>query len=113
MSKIPVCPKCGSVYVYQDQDLYVCPECAHEWSVHSDELTEKSERIYKDVNGVQLVDGDDVIVIKDLRVKGSSSIVKQGTKVKNIRLVDSDHDVDCKVDGIGKVSLKTEFLKKA
>lgn len=113
MSKIPQCPQCNSNYVYQDRDLYICPECANEWSVHTDLQSEVQGRIYKDVNGVELADGDDVIVIKDLKVKGSSGIVKQGTKVKNIRLVDNDHDIDCRVDGIGSISIKTEFVKKA
>ena len=114
MSKMPVCLKCGSTYVYQDQLLYVCPECAFEWSSELvDTNVEENEKIYKDANGTILNDGDDVIVIKDLKVKGSSDVVKQGTKVKNIKLVDADHDIDCKVDGIGPMNLKTEFVKKA
>lgn len=114
---MPKCPKCNSEYVYQDLHLFVCPECAYEWSsLPPEEETTKAaetEKIYRDANGTQLKDGDDIIVIKDLKVKGSSSVVKQGTKVKNIRLVDADHDIDCRVDGIGQMSLKTEFVKKA
>lgn len=115
MSDMPKCPKCASEYVYQDRDLYVCPECAHEWSssVVEEVVKEEKEKIYTDAHGTQLKDGDDIIVIKDLKIKGSSDVVKQGTKVKNIKLVDSDHDIDCKVDGIGKMNLKTEFVKKA
>lgn len=112
MSEQIICPKCSSPYVYQDQSLYVCPECAHEYSIDSNESASE-EKIYKDANGTQLFDGDDVIVIKDLKVKGASNPIKQGTKVKNIKLVDEDHDIDCKVDGFGAMSLKTEFVKKA
>lgn len=114
MSSMPKCPECNSEYVYQDRSLYVCPECAHEWSSQVVEAEVVSlEKVYKDAHGNELVDGDDIIVIKDLKVKGSSDVVKQGTKVKNIKLVDSDHDIDCKIDGIGQMSLKTEFVKKA
>ncbi len=114
MSKMPICPECSSEYVYQDRNLFVCPECAFEWSSEVVEKEEtSSEKVYKDAHGTVLVDGDDVIVIKDLKVKGSSDVVKQGTKVKNIKLVDSDHDIDCRVDGIGPMNLKTEFVKKA
>ena len=115
MSEMPKCPQCGSEYVYQDRALYVCPECAYEWSGESVETAvEKiSEKVYKDAHGTILNDGDDIIVIKDLKIKGSSDVVKQGTKVKNIKLVDADHDIDCKVDGIGPMNLKTEFVKKA
>ncbi|NLC54452.1 MAG: alkylphosphonate utilization protein [Erysipelothrix sp.] len=114
MSKMPKCPQCNSQYVYEDRNLYVCPECAHEWSSQVVEKEKVSlEKLYHDANGTQLFDGDDIIVIKDLKVKGSSSTVKQGTKVKNIKLVDSDHDIDCRIDGIGQMSLKTEFVKKA
>lgn len=109
MSSIPNCPKCNSEYVYEDGVLFVCPECAHEFS--AEDLVEE-EKVYKDANGNILQDGDTVTVIKDLKVKGSSLVVKQGTKVKGIRLVDGDHDIDCKIDGIGAMSLKTEFVKK-
>lgn len=115
MSSMPKCPECGSEYVYEDRSLFVCPECAYEWSITAPVIEEKkvTEKIYKDAHGTILNDGDDIIVIKDLKVKGSSDVVKQGTKVKNIKLVDSDHDIDCKVDGIGPMNLKTEFVKKA
>lgn len=113
MSDMPKCPECNSEYVYLDRSLYVCPECAHEWSSQAVEVEEVAEKVYKDAHGTVLADGDDIIVIKDLKVKGSSDVVKQGTKVKNIKLVDSDHDIDCRVDGIGQMSLKTEFVKKA
>lgn len=110
MSSLPNCPKCKSEYTYEDGNLYICPECAHEWnelSVNEDEL------IVKDANGNILKDGDTVTVIKDLKVKGASSALKAGTKVKNIKLVDGDHNIDCKIDGFGAMSLKSEFVKKA
>lgn len=112
MDTYPNCPKCQSTYTYEDGNVFVCPECAHEWTVASEEATE-NEKVYKDANGNVLVDGDTVIVTKDLKVKGSSLVVKKGTKVKSIRLVDGDHDIDCKIDGIGAMQLKTEFVKKA
>ena len=111
MSELPRCPQCGSEYTYEDGNMFVCPECAHEWS--REETTESEERrVIKDANGNELNDGDTVSVIKDLKVKGSSSVVKVGTRVKNIRLVDGDHDIDCKIDGIGAMKLKSEFVKK-
>ncbi|NOQ36284.1 MAG: alkylphosphonate utilization protein [Methylococcaceae bacterium] len=112
MSDLPKCSKCGSEYTYEDGNMYVCPECAHEWA--KDEVPEDSEEdaVIKDSNGNVLNDGDTVTVIKDLKVKGSSSVVKVGTKVKNIRLVDGDHDIDCKIDGIGAMKLKSKFVKK-
>jgi protein PhnA len=113
MSSLPPCPQCNSEYTYVDGAVYVCPECAHEWSQSATEESSESARIYKDAFGNVLVDGDSVTVIKDLKVKGSSSVVKVGTKVKNIRLIDGDHDIDCKIDGIGAMQLKTEFVKKA
>lgn len=112
MSTIPACPQCGSEYAYEDGDLYICPECSYEWSKNAQDATASSERIIKDANGNVLQDGDTVTVIKDLKVKGSSLVVKVGTKVKNIRLVDGDHDIDCKIEGIGHMSLKSEFVKK-
>lgn len=111
MSKIPNCPKCHSEYTYEDNGLFICPECAHEWSPEMEEINE--ENIVKDANGNVLNDGDTVTVIKDLKVKGSSSVLKVGTKVKNIRLVDGDHNIDCKIDGFGAMSLKSEYVKKA
>lgn len=113
MSNLPNCPKCGSEYTYEDGTMYVCPECAHEWSEHETAESSSDERVIKDANGNILQDGDSVTVIKDLKVKGSSLVVKVGTKVKNIRLVDGDHDIDCKIDGIGAMSLKSEFVKKS
>ena len=113
MSTLPPCPKCNSEYAYEDGVMVVCPECGHEWLVSADESAEKNELAVKDVNGAPLSDGDTVVVIKDLKVKGSSSVLKIGTKVKNIRLVESDHNIDCKVKGIGAIGLKSEFVKKA
>ncbi len=112
MSDLPNCPKCNSAYTYQDGTLYICPECAHEWSASGISAPEET-RIWKDANGNVLQDGDTVTVIKDLKVRGSSSVIKGGTKVKNIRLVDGDHDIDCKVEGIGPMQLKSEFVRKA
>jgi protein PhnA len=112
MSALPVCPKCHSEYTYEDGVMFVCPECAHEWPKEAAESTDDS-RVVRDSNGNVLADGDSVTVIKDLKVKGSSLVVKVGTKVKNIRLVDGDHDIDCKIDGIGAMQLKSEFVKKA
>jgi len=112
---LPNCPKCQSEYTYQDGDLLICPECSNEWKEGEASLTEEQE-IIKDANGNVLADGDSVTVIKDLKIKGSSSVVKVGTKVKSIRLlVDSNdgHDIDCKIDGIGPMKLKSEFVKKA
>ena len=111
MSELPRCPECGSEYTYEDGQLYVCPECAYEWARSG--AADDGRRVVRDANGNELADGDTVTVIKDLKVKGTSSVVKVGTKVKNIRLVEGDHDIDCKVDGIGPMSLKSEFVKKA
>lgn len=110
MSELPPCPKCQSAYTYEDGDLLICPECAHEWSLASDQESEGN--VIRDSNGTPLADGDTVTVIKDLKVKGSSSVVKVGTKVKGIRLVDGDHDIDCNIPGIGKMGLKSIFVKK-
>ena len=112
MSELPPCPKCHSVYVYEDRALLVCPECAHEWSAANDADAEAAAPGITDANGNLLTDGDSVTVIKDLKVKGSSLVVKVGTKVKNIRLVEGDHDIDCKIDGIGAMKLKSEFVRK-
>lgn len=108
---LPTCPKCDSIYTYMDGLLLVCPECGHEWTQDETDAAEADAQI-KDSNGHVLNDGDTVTVIKDLKVKGSSAVVKVGTKVKNIRLVDGDHDIDCKIDGIGAMKLKSEFVKK-
>ena len=112
MSDQPNCPKCGSEYTYHDGNGFVCPDCTHEWiegaAVEGDDV-----KTIKDAYGAPLQDGDTVTVIKDLKVKGSSLVVKVGTRVKNIRLVEGDHDIDCKIDGIGAMKLKSEFVKKA
>ena len=113
MSDLPPCPKCGSQYTYMDDSMFVCPECAHEWSGDMAAGLAEETRVIKDAHGNVLQDGDSVTVIKDLKLKGSSQVVKVGTKVKNIRLVEGDHDIDCKIDGIGAMSLKSEFVKKA
>ena len=112
MSDLPNCPECGSEYTYEDRSMYVCPECAHEWLQETDNESSEEESSTTDANGNRLSDGDTITVIKDLKVKGSSLVVKVGTKVKNIRLADGDHDIDCKVDGIGAMKLKSEFVKK-
>ena len=109
--QLPHCPKCDSTYTYEDSGMYICPECAHEWNPA--EATEESDvLIVKDANGNLLADGDSVTVVKDLKVKGSSSMLKIGTKVKNIRLVEGDHNIDCKIDGFGPMKLKSDFVKK-
>ena len=114
MEQLPNCPKCGSEYTYEDGELYVCPECAHEWSQDASLEVDEDALIVKDANGTQLQDGDDVTVIKDLKVKGSSSGIKVGTKIKGIRLVEGNdgHNIDCKVPGVGPIKLKQEFVKK-
>lgn len=112
---LPNCPKCQSEYTYQDGDLLICPECAHEWK-EGEQAEAEAGAIIKDANGNVLADGDTVTVIKDLKIKGSSSVVKVGTKVKNIRLLpeaSDGHDIDCKVGGIGAIKLKSEYVKKA
>jgi len=113
MSSLPQCPQCGSEYTYEDGAMFVCPECAHEWPQVAAATAATGEGVVRDAVGNVLQDGDSVTVIKDLKVKGSSLVVKVGTKVKNIRLVDGDHDIDCRIDGIGAMSLKSEFVKKA
>ncbi len=112
MSTLPPCPKCESTYTYEDQQLLVCPGCGHEWSADAEPAEEEGVKVV-DSNGNILNDGDSITVIKDLKVKGSSSVLKVGTRVKNIRLVEGDHNIDCKVDGIGPMKLKSEFVKKA
>ena len=111
MSALPPCPQCNSEFTYEDGNLLICPECAHEWSAN-DLTPSETAKVFKDANGNILQDGDTVTVIKDLKVKGTSSSVKVGTKVKIIRLVDGDHDIDCKIEGFGAMKLKTEFVKK-
>lgn len=111
METIPNCPVCQSKHTYHDGTFYVCPECAHEWDPNQTASSE-DERQVKDSNGNLLADGDDIILIKDLKLKGSSTVLKKGAKAKGIRLVDGDHEIDCKVDGM-KVMLKACFVKKA
>jgi protein PhnA len=116
MSQLPNCPKCQSGLTYEDGNVLVCPECAHEWSPASTSMAAaepEQTRVVRDAFGTPLADGDTVTVIKDLKIRGSSSVVKVGTKVRSIRLVDGDHDIDCKIDGIGAMGLKSEFVKKA
>ena len=113
MQSLPRCPACDSEFTYEDNGMYVCPECAHEWGIQTDATEVDQQRIFRDSNGNELRDGDTVTVIKDLKIKGTSSVVKVGTKVKGIRLVDGDHDIDCKIDGFGQMQLKSEFVKKA
>ncbi len=112
MSTLPPCPQCQSAFTYEDGAQLVCPECGHEWSAQGSAPAEDGPKIYRDAVGNVLQDGDTVTVIKDLKLKGGGGTVKVGTKVKNIRLVDSDHDIDCKIDGFGAMGLKTEFVKK-
>ena len=112
MSDLPPCPKCQSSFVYEDGVMLVCPECAHEWNPANAQDNDDALKI-TDANGNLLADGDTVTVIKDLKVKGSSLVVKVGTKVKNIRLVGGDHDIDCRIDGVGAMKLKSEFVKKS
>ena len=114
MSDQPNCPKCDSEHVYPDRGLLVCPMCAHEWSPE-ESSSSKEDNVIKDANGNILQDGDNVTVIKDLKINGSSSVVKVGTKVKGIRLVDGDdgHDISCKIKGIGAMHLKSQFVKKS
>ncbi|WP_342564300.1 zinc ribbon domain-containing protein YjdM [Paenibacillus sp. FSL R7-0345] len=113
MNELPNCPQCSSVYTYEDGTQLVCPECGHEWTAGAESGNSEDVKVVKDANGNVLNDGDSVTVIKDLKVKGSSSVLKIGTKVKNIRLVEGDHDIDCKIDGFGAMKLKSEFVRKA
>lgn len=110
---LPPCPACKSEYTYESGTLLVCPECAHEWTPGGAEPLADGPRVVRDAVGNVLQDGDTVTLIKDLKLRGSSTVVKVGTKVKNIRLVDGDHDIDCKVDGFGQLGLKSEFVKNA
>jgi protein PhnA len=115
MSELPPCPKCKCEYTYSNGILLVCPECFYEWSPEEEtaETTNEAGNKIKDANGNELQDGDSVVVIKDLPVKGSSKPVKAGTKVKNIKLTDGDHNIDCKIDGFGSMALKSEYVRKA
>ena len=113
MNELPPCPQCKSELTYEDGANFVCPECAHEWPKETAAAAVESGLVVRDAHGNVLSDGDSVTVIKDLKVKGSSSVVKVGVKVKNIRLVDGDHNIDCRIEGIGEMKLKSEFVKKA
>ena len=112
MTTLPKCPSCSSEYTYEDGEMYVCPECAHEWPQASAEAAAE-ERVVRDAFGNVLKAGDAITVVKDLKIKGSSAVVKVGTKIKIIRIVDGDHDIDCRIDGVGAMQLKSEFVKKA
>ena len=118
MTPIPPCPKCKSEFAYEDRNLWNCPECGHEWSASAEATARQvgrddgTPKIIRDANGVELKDGDTDTVIKDQKIKGSSNVVKVGTKEKNIRLVGGDHDIDCKIPGVGPMGLKSEFVKK-
>jgi protein PhnA len=113
MSTLPPCPKCASAYTYEDGANLVCPECGHEWRASDAAEAEATAKVWKDAYGNVLQDGDSVTLIKDLKIKGSSAVIKVGTKVKQIRLIEGDHDIDCKIDGFGAMQLKSEFIKKA
>jgi len=113
MTDLLVCPKCNSEYCYEYEGMCVCPECAHEWQKNEVAEINDDKLIVNDANGNLLNDGDFVTVVKDLKIKGSSSILKSGTKVKIIRLIEGDHNIDCKIEGIGSMTLKSEFVKKA
>ena len=112
MTALPPCPACASVYTYEDGAQLVCPECGHGWSPGEAAEAAEEVKVVRDANGNALADGDSVTVIKDLKIKGSSSVVKIGTKVRNIRLVDGDHDIDCRIEGIGPMKLKSAFVRK-
>lgn len=116
MSAFPPCPECQSEFTYEDGGQYICPECAHEWPVQAAAAAAAAEdaKVYRDAAGTVLQDGDTVTIIKDLKLKGAGGgVLKMGTKARNIRLVDSDHDIDCKIDGYGAMSLKSAFVRKA
>lgn len=110
MTALPACPSCQSSYTYEDGLMFVCPECAYEWPKEGD--IETAEDVVRDINGNVLNNGDTVTVTKDLKIKGSSSVIKVGTKVKNIRLIDGDHEIDCKIDGMGGMKLRAKFVRK-
>jgi protein PhnA len=112
MNDVPPCPHCSYEYTYENGSVFVCPECNHEWSGQAATLAAET-RVWKDAFGQELKNGDSVMVIKDLKVRGASSTLKAGTKVKGIRLIEGDHDIDCKIDGFGAMQLKSEFVKKA
>ena len=109
---LPNCPECGSEYTYEDRGLLICPECGNEWNKEEQETVIEDGLVVLDANGNRLLEGDSVTVIKDLKVKGAPKDLKQGTRVKNIRIVEGDHNIDCKIDGFGAMKLKSEFVKK-
>jgi protein PhnA len=113
MSTLPACPTCNSEYTYEDGELFICPECAHEWPKNAADAESHDELVVRDANGNILIDGDNVTVVKDLKIKGTSSVIKVGTKAKIVRIVEGDHDLDCKVDGMGAMMLKSSVVKKA
>lgn len=113
MHPLPPCPQCASTYTYEEGSLLVCPECAHEWRPGEAAPPAETARVVRDAVGNVLADGDSVTVVKDLKVKGSSLVIKVGTKVRGIRLVEGDHDIDCRIDGVGAMQLKSAFVKKA
>lgn len=113
MNELPKCPSCDSGLTYQDGEQFICPECGHEWSAGEATADSDAPVVHKDAVGNILVDGDSVTITKDLKVKGASSALKAGTKVRNIRLVEGDHNIDCKIDGFGPMKLKSEFVRKA
>jgi protein PhnA len=112
MSQIPACPTCQSEFAYEDAGQFICPECGHEWSADALAGATEAAKVWKDAHGNLLQDGDSVTLIKDLKIKGSSAVIKVGTKVRNIRLIEGDHDIDCKIEGVGALQLKSEFIKK-
>ena len=111
MSTLPPCPSCQSVFTYEDSGLLNCPECGHTWTASA--AQDEPGKVWKDAHGNLLQDGDTVTLIKDLKIRNASSVIKVGTKVKNIRLIEGDHDIDCKIEGFGPMQLKSEFVKKA
>ncbi len=113
MSSVPSCPKCQYEYTYEEGDQFVCPECDHRWIAPTEAAPVEEGLVVKDANGTVLQDGDSVVLLKELKVKGAPSPLKAGTKVKSIRLVDGDHNIDCKIDGFGAMALKSEFVRKA
>jgi len=113
LSALPSCPECQYEYVYEEGEQIVCPECGHRWNATAEAAPAEECLVVKDANGNVLQDGDSVVLVKELKVKGAPSPLKAGTKVKNIRLVDGDHNIDCKIDGFGAMALKSEFVKKA
>jgi len=113
MPKLPPCPRCQSQFTYQDRDSLVCPECAHEWKAADGEESNEAIASVRDANGNDLFEGDSATLIKDLKVKGSSMVLKIGTKLKINRIVDGDHNIDCRVDKVGEMMLKSEFVKKS